>query len=134
MLQSIDICYHFWKLFVVYQLTIKMEQIWWYICILHKRASIWYINMSDYAVLYARNYQKLIMNRSLWKNTNSDFDGTCITKGTALRWPPRFFWTFRDPRTIKNRRDLVRRLRHVFLSKNRKKYHFFAFFEVFGEF
>ena len=35
--------------------------------------------------------------------------GDFNTKATALRWPPRFFSTLRDLRTLKNGRELVRK-------------------------
>ena len=58
------------------------------------------------------------------KNINSDFDGTCIIKTTALGSSPRFFGTFR-----------VRRLTSCCLRlKQKENCIFFVFLRVFGKF
>ena len=63
--------------------------------------------MPESGVFNAWNFRKTIYEPGLVKNRNSDFDGTCSIKATALKWPSRFFDTFGDPRIEKNGGDLV---------------------------
>ena len=65
--------------------------------------------MHESLIFNAWYLRKTIYEPWLVKNRNSDFDGTCRIKATALKWPLRFFGTFWDPRIDTNWGDLVRR-------------------------